>query len=126
MSTIDFSTPPYSFFSPPGSIEITPAAMKLARDFSIAARQVDPQFDWVIVFEWFEERRVRENATSQWIDLGAGLDLGAYAPQDIPPGVTCLREGMSIVLKIPATIRQSVALKRIDVTEGGTNKLRLE
>ena len=126
MSPPDFSKPPYSFFSPPRSIDVSPAAMKLARDLLATARRADPKTSWVAVFDWSDERRVRERATSQWVDIGPGLDLAAYAAHDLPPEVAQLHDGVPITFKIPGTIRDALALKRIDAAPEGMNKLRLE
>ena len=125
MTQIDFSRPPYSFFAPPGSVDISPSALALARAFLEEAARSQPALPWVVAFDWADERRVREKGSNTWIDLGPGIDLAAYQEGDLPGGVIETVEGIKVALKIPGHIVQDGGRKRIERDDSLLSKLRL-
>ena len=125
MAEIDYALPPYSFYSPPGSINISPAALALALRFRDAAVTADPAKDWVIVFDWGDTRRIRQASGTQWLDLGPGIDLAAYERTDLPNGVTDTIEHMPVALKVPGHITLASVRRLIDRDDTLMSKLRL-
>jgi hypothetical protein len=126
MTPIDFSRPPYSFFAPPGSVDISPSALALARAFLEKASRSQPELRWVVAFDWADERRVREKGSNTWTDLGPGIDLAAYQEDDLPGGVAEIVDGIMVALKIPGHLAQGDARRRIERDDSLMSGLRLE
>jgi hypothetical protein len=121
----DYTKPPYSFFAPPGVVRVSESALKLAREFAADIKRVRPDDNSVISFDWADSRFVRNRVDGPREDLGAGLDLAAYEPTDIPPGVTQIVDGIALVIKIPNVIYEKSPTRLIDTDEHRESKLIL-
>ena len=63
----------------PGTIKVTPAALKLAEQFQAAV-----PVGWIVAFSWHDGQRIKANKDAPWVDMGPGLGLGAYEIGGIP------------------------------------------
>jgi hypothetical protein len=61
--------PPGDWFTPPGRLRISAAAIELARAFHEQVRKAAPDEDWVISFDWADSRSVRDKDNSEWRDV---------------------------------------------------------
>lgn len=119
------STPPEGWFTPPGTLRISDAALELAREFREQARQAAPDEDWVISFDWADSRRFREKGTNEWRDVGGGLDLTAYERWKIQARYIQKIDDVDIVVKIPAPVWERSAERLIDADESAFSGLVL-
>jgi hypothetical protein len=121
----DYTKPPYSFFAPPGAIRVSPSALALAREYSSNVRQLRPDNNWIVGFDWGDTRSIRRRVDGPLENLGAGLDLVAYERADIPSGVVQVLDGIEIAIKVPSRIYQTSRDRVIDTSEGAPPKLIL-
>jgi hypothetical protein len=63
----------------PGTINVTPQALDLAKRFQTAVPS-----GYIVTFSWYDGERVRASKTAPWVDNGPGIDLGAYSVEQIP------------------------------------------
>jgi hypothetical protein len=105
---------PDDWFSPPGIVTVSHAAMALAKAFEAEARKNHPHETWIVAFDWADSRRVRDRGTNNWRDLGAGLDLAAYESWKVPAKNIHETEGFRFAVKIPGQILEASPEKLID------------
>lgn len=98
----------------PGIIRLSPAAWEEARAFDAEVQRIRPGQDWVVSFDW-TKKSVREPGSDVWVDLGSGIDLGAYERWKVPDGATEIVDGLEIAIKVPEEVYSSVAERLIDV-----------
>ncbi len=116
---------PISFFALPGVVAVAPAALQLAREFGEHIKETRPEQTWVTTFHWSDERRVRLPGTNDWEELGAGLDLGAYEPSELPEGVTQTIDGVQFAVMIPSPAYEKAKQRLIDRDDSLPSKLVL-
>lgn len=64
MTSIFDAGSPDHWFTPPGTLRISAAALVLAQRFHAEAKQAAPGEDWVVSFDWADSRRWREKGTN--------------------------------------------------------------
>jgi hypothetical protein len=116
---------PISFFALPGVVSVTPAALQLAREFGEHIGETRPGEAWITTFHWSDQRRVRVPGTNQWKELGAGLDLGAYRPSELPESVIQAIDGVEFAVMVPSPIYEKAVQRLIDKDDGAPSKLVL-
>lgn len=112
-STFD-AGPPDHWFTPPGTLRISAAALALTKRFHAEASQAAPEEDWVVSFDWADSRRWREKGTNTWRDVGAGLDLTAYERWKVADRHIQRLEGLDVAVKVPAPVWEKSAERLID------------
>jgi hypothetical protein len=115
---------PFRYFLPPGVITVTTAALRFAQDFAGGVNSVKSKSDWVAAFEWSLARTMRY-PDGREIDLGAGLDLGAYRRSDLPPEVIQRIGDLEFVIKIPREVWEASEQRLIDYDPSVLSKVIL-
>src|SRR5215216_1066930 len=113
------------FFTPPGAVSVSPAALKMVREFGARVGRAPSDGSCVTGFEWCFARSVRSRPDAPWEDVGPGLGLGAYTRSDLPPQVIQRIEGVELVIKIPQDIYEGSTERLIDVDPTALFKLVL-
>jgi hypothetical protein len=119
-----YTTLPPDWFTLPGVVAVSPAALELARGFLEEARRTRPDEDWVVSFDWADSRRVRL-PDNRWEELGEGLDLAVYERVKVPPNVTTTVDGVEFAVKIADHIRERATERLIDRDDAVRSKLVL-
>ena len=109
----DWTTPPLSYFVPPGAVTVPDAALALAREFMGDVGSIGSSRDWVVAFDWATSRIMRY-PDGREVDLGAGLDIGAYRRSDLPPEVIQREGGLEFAIKVPREIWEASEQRLID------------
>ena len=81
------------YFAAPGIIEITPAALALAKAFAEHGAGVGSG-NWIVTFSWATEQILIDRNRGTTTDLGPGLDIGAHRAQDVPAAAICEMDGL--------------------------------
>src|SRR5215207_3642676 len=105
------------FFTPPGTVTVSPAALKMVREFGGRVRRAPSDGSWISGFEWFFARSVRPRLEAPWEEMDPGLGLGAYARSELPPKAVQRIGGVELVTKIPRRVYESSTERLIDVDE---------
>lgn len=106
------------WFSRPGAVKISPAALEMAREFHAELVRTRPGEDWLVCFDWADSRRARiPRDSNQWVDLGAGLDLTAYEREKVPRAAIQNIGGLEILVKISELVLSSSAGRSIEIDE---------
>jgi hypothetical protein len=111
-------------FNPPGFIKVSPAALKLARDFSETIKFTQ-KGDWVVIFHWAHSISVRPEPNAPLQDIGACLMLGASERNEIPSNVSQTGGGVEFAVEIPKEIWEKSIQRLIDIDEKQFFKLAL-
>lgn len=122
--TPDNSESPFLYFLPPGAVKVSAAALRFAKDFAGGIKSVGSKQDWVVAFEWSLARTMRY-PDGREVDLGAGLDLGAYRRSDLPPEVIQRADDLELVMKIPREIWEASEQRLIDYDASVLSKVVL-
>lgn len=118
------NTLPPDWFTPPGVVTVSAAALELARAFVAEARRTRPDEDWIVAFDWADSRRVRL-PDNQWEELGEGIDLAVYERTKIPPGATATVDGVEFAVKIAHHIYENSPERLIDRDDAVRSRLVL-
>jgi hypothetical protein len=110
-------------FSNPRSVTISPAALKMAREFALAIGQMGYARQ-VVVFDWAPWVIVREPGQSER-NIGACLMMSAHRRDEVPPEAIDMTDGFALTLVIPDEAWPPGALRLIDVDEEQWFKLAL-
>jgi hypothetical protein len=116
---------PLDAFAPPGLVNISDAALELARAFQQALKERQPDTDLVVVFDWAEGRQFRLKDADEWRELGPGIDLGAFRRSQIPDGVIHPVRGVELAVKISRDVYERAHRRLIDRDDGVLSKLVL-
>jgi hypothetical protein len=100
-------------FAPRGEIALSPDALDQARTFLANMEKYDPTSKWIIGFSWADERKLRPDSHSDWVDIGPGVDLCAYKPSELPDGVAENRDGLEVAFIVPRDKIQAAVEKKI-------------
>ena len=112
-------------FTPPGMLQISGSALRLAKSFLDEARRAGPDADWVVCSDWSDSRRVRRPKTNDWDDLGAGIDVTAYEREHVPSTMIQLVDGLEVLIKIRSEVWQRSRQKLIDTDEAFSGRIVL-
>jgi hypothetical protein len=112
-----------SVFVAPGSVEVSPAALKYAREFSDAA--IGRSGDHVVAFDWAQSVVVRPGPGKPSENIGDCLMLAAYNASDVPRGFVHKTDGTEFAIRIPREVLQASARRLIDIDEKLLFKLAL-
>lgn len=121
----DYRKPPYSFFAPPGTVRVSESALEIARRYADELRRKRPPSEWLLSFDWADERAVRRPSGGPLEELGPGLDLVAYDKGDVPLDVLQTVDGLTFAIKIAAHIYGNSVLRLIDTDDKEPSKLIL-
>jgi hypothetical protein len=115
--------PADNMFTPPGTIKLSPAALKLARDFATTTKDMGnnlvPVFDWAMSITY----KLAPDAPPQ--EAGDCVMLGALERHKIPHGFIQSVDGVEFAIEIPPQIWQKCPERLIDVDETAFSKLTL-
>ena len=100
-------------FAFPGSLSIDPEVLVQGQAFFDAARAADPDKDWILAFEWADDRRYRIPGTNNWRVMGAGLDVCVYKRRCVPPSVIVSLSGVPLVVKMRADVLSQSKQRRL-------------
>ena len=109
-NTLGFS---HDDFAPRGEIALSPDALDQARKFRANMEKYDPTSKWIVGFSWADDRKLRPDLHSDWVDIGPGVDLCGYKPSDLPNDVVEIRDGLEVVFLIPRDIIHAANEKKI-------------
>lgn len=100
-------------FAPRGEIALSPEALDQARIFLANMERYDPTSKWIVGFSWADERKLRPDSHSDWVDIGPGVDLCGYKSSELPNDVIEIRNGLDVVFIIPRDRIQAAVEKKI-------------
>jgi hypothetical protein len=108
-------------FKPPGAVEVSVAALQLARDFSdtIGAG------DYVATFDWAQSIGIRQKTGAPLQQIGACLMLGAYKRNEVPAAYVQYAEQLAYAIRIPTDVWKRSVRRMIDVDESLPIRLAL-
>ena len=111
------------YFVTPGVVELTPAALKLARAFADHVAGVDGG-NWIVTFGWCT-RRAQTDRDGKTTEFGPGLDLGAHHVRNVPAEAIWEADGVKYAMQIPSEIVARAEKKIIDVDPLAATAVRL-
>lgn len=120
----DDTDSPFLYFLLPGAVKVSAAALQFAQDFAGGIKSVGSKPDWVVAFEW-SFARTMQYPDGHEVDLGPGLDLGAYRRSDLPPEVIQRAGDLELVIKIPREIWEASEQRLIDYDASVLSKVVL-
>jgi hypothetical protein len=120
-----YAWPPYSFYAPPGVVKVSASALQMARELAETVLVARPVFPLVIVFSWRDSGWVRKPVDGLRIELGPGIDLGAWDAADVPRDVLQTVDGVEFAVRISRHIYENSALRLIETDETEASGLRL-
>lgn len=98
----------------PGTIKVTQRALERAHPFASGLPA-----GWMVAFHWSDGQRMRVSKDAPWIEMGPGVDLGAYKASQLP-SEAIYREGpFPYAVLIRKTIVDAHPEKTIDLDAGG-------
>ena len=112
-------------FTLPGVVNVSAAALQMARDFAAALKRERPQ-DWVVCFDWADSRQMRfPRPGGAMQELGPGFDLAAYERRTVPHEVIQSIDGVIFAIKIPSRVWLNSTKRLIDVDASSKSGLTL-
>jgi hypothetical protein len=123
MMTPDYTKPPYSYYAPPGTIQVSAAALQMAREFGEQVART--KSNQVIAFDWAISRGVRRRVDGPMEELGPGLDLVSFEAASVPKEVIQRLDGLTFAIRIPKHVYDASTQRLIDVDETAFSKLVL-
>jgi len=112
-------------FAPPGAVNVSSAALRLAHSFAELVKTTEPEVPQIVTFDWADSRAIRVPKDGSWVELGAGLDLAAYDLRDVPKDMIHKVEGFDFAVKISRHIYEASSLRLIDADRGAPSGLTL-
>jgi hypothetical protein len=112
------------YYVAPGVIKLTPAAVALASAFLQQMGGAVPD-SWIASFDWATKRTLTNQARGIVRDLGAGLDICAARPDEIPSAAVYEENGLKYALQIPQEVVAAAERKVIDVDPTNDRAVRL-
>ena len=99
-----------------GIINLSGAALRMAREFGDFLKQEKPHEDWVVCFDWADSRRMRfPRPSGAMQELGPGFDLSAYERHKVPHEMMQSIGGVTFAIKVPSRVWLNSAKRLIDV-----------
>ena len=123
MSTTSDDTEDAEFTSP-GTIRVSTAALKFARDFGEAVKGMQ-RGDYVVAFDWAESISMRRAPNEPLENIGSCLMVGAYEREQVPARCIQTIEGFEFVIKIPSGVWEKSVKRLIDLDPEALFKLAL-
>lgn len=87
-------------FVEPGVVQVSPAALSLARDFASVVGKKNGKAH-IVTFDWAESVSVTEAPGERPKQVGPCLMLGAYERHQVPVGLTHSIDGFEFAVRIP-------------------------
>jgi hypothetical protein len=115
---------PDDLFVAPGTITVSAAALKLARDF-ITVVNGEHGRNWIAVIDWATSQTVKRAPDAVSESMGPGLGLGASKYKEIPPAAISKVDGFEFALQIPRHVWEKSARRVIDIDDKQLFKLAL-
>lgn len=113
-----------SVFIAPGTVDLSPAALKYARDF--ADEIADTQGgNHVVTFDWAQSVTVRPKPDAPSEEIADCLMLTAYERSDVPPDFIRNVDGTEFAIRMPTEMVQASRRQLIDIDESLLFKLAL-
>ena len=103
----------------PGTVKVTRSALMQAERF-----QTVVPAGWIVTFFWSDGQRMKANKDAPWVDLGPGLDLGAYRNTQIPEEAVFTGESLRYAVLILKEILDAYPEKVVDADATGKIILR--
>ena len=97
----------------PGTIKVTPRALERAQPFASALPA-----GWIVAFDWYDGQRMRAGKDAPWVDMGPGVDIGAYKTSQIPTGAIYREESFPYAVVIRKEIVEAHPDRIIDLDAG--------
>jgi len=91
-------------YPPIGSVKISDAAMSLALRLQTTLKEQFQRSDMIIGFGWSTQRQFVDPNGRKTLDLGAGIDLVAYEPDQIPTEAVIHESQLRYVVVIPSSV----------------------
>lgn len=104
----------FNSFAPPMAISVTPAALRLAKDYAVSVRRKAPGVDVVVAFQWAESFSSRPRIDGPLIRHGPCLHLWYHERAQYPRGVIRRAGDFEFAIIVAAQIYQSGAGHVID------------
>ena len=111
-------------YATPGTIEVSAAALKYARDFIATVTAVHGD-NFVATFDWSYAITVRRTPDATPEPVDDCLMLGATQRRDLPPGVTQTVDGVEFAITMPAEVLQMSVRRVIDFDKNSLFKFVL-
>jgi hypothetical protein len=113
-------------FTRPGIINVSAAALQMARDFSDFLKQEKPNEDWIACFDWADSRAMRfPRPGGPMQELGPGFDLAGYERRKVPDDAMHSIEGVTFAIKVPSRVWLNSAKRLIDADPSNGSGLTL-
>jgi len=113
-------------FTLPGIVNVSTAALEMARDFAASLKRDRPQEDWVVCFDWADSRQMRfPRPSGAMQELGPGFDLAAFQRRNVPDALIQTIEGTNFAMKVPSRVWLNSAKRLIDVDPSNGSGLTL-
>jgi hypothetical protein len=111
-------------YTPPGVIQVSPAALQLARDFYETVKNMQGG-NWLVVFDWATSvtKKLGPDQPSQ--DVPDGVMMGASKRHEVPAGFSQTVDGLEFAIQIPKEIWEKSAQRLIDLDKTQFFKLAL-
>ncbi len=114
-ASIDDEPVPLEECTRPGTIQVTPRALDLAKRF-----QADAPAGLIVVFSWYDGEGVRAGKDAPWVDKGSGLDLWGYRVEQIPAEAVHHEGSFRYAVLVPKEVIESHPQGTIDL-DGSRN-----
>ena len=102
------------YYVAPGVISLTPPVIANARAFLQQVAGAAYR-DWVASFDWGTKRTLIIKSRGIVRDLGAGLDMGAARPGEVPAAAVVEVDGLKYACQIPQKVVAAAKRKIIDI-----------
>lgn len=113
-------------FTLPGLVEVSAAALQMARAFADFLNQDRPDEAWVVRFDWADSRQMRFPRPSGMMqELGPGIDLAGYERRSVPDEVIQTIDGIAFAIKVPSRVWLNSSKRLIDVDSNTSSGLTL-
>ena len=94
--------------------------------FLLSAQSAHADKSWIVVFEWADDWRYRDPGTNNWVESGAGLNIGAMEAHDVPEDALQQIDGTTFAVKVPMNIVQRYPKKTIVIDHASYSRVRLD
>jgi hypothetical protein len=101
-------------FVPPGTIDVSAAALKYVRDFIEAVAAAHGNH-YIATFEWSQSITIRPTPDATPEPVSDCLTLGAYERKDVPSEAIQMVDGVEFAINIPVEILQASVRRMIDL-----------
>ena len=103
-------------FIAPGIVQVSAAALQLARDFSESVGAAG-HHGYVTTFDWAQSIGVRQKAGAPLQEMGACLMLSAYQRGEVPTACIQCADRLVFAIRIPKGVWRRSVRRLIDVDD---------